>query len=585
MMVATLSIAPMLLSSYAAGEQSASAVYATTWTSNLFFALSTVDYFAELRTQDIFLHTWSLGVEEQFYLVWPLVLLITISLLAKQMEGTVRHSRLLRVLILLFAISLLLSWYWTAKEPLWSFYLMPSRIWQFALGAAVFAWFHGRDRAIDDIPRMHKARWSIVAGFIGLALIIGSALVLRPDMVYPGFWALLPSLGTALVITAGHQHPTLGASRLLGHPILVWIGDRSYSWYLWHWPVLMLGFAWGLQHYINGTLGLIALSLLLAMLSYRLIELPFWKGDWSRAAPRSTILLSILAMLIVVGGVLNYFHRPQSTSSKALPNVSIANAARADLPMIYAAGCDAWYANANVKPCIIGKQEAPKTAVLLGDSVGAQWFSLLPEIFKAPEWRIVVLTKSSCAMVDEDYIYPRINQVYTVCTKWRNAVLEYLAGMKPDVVFVGTAATYHFSEKEWIDGSTRVIDQLAKAAGHVIVVPGTPHLSFDGPSCLARQTLTLSKIVSDGATVCREPLESNQTSVVANYLKRAIHQIPNAKLLDLNDLVCPADYCAAQDPTGLVVFRDSQHLTNSFVRSQVPNVIERLTILGLLTNM
>ena len=392
---------------------------------------------------------------------------------------------------------------------------------------------------------------------------------------------MLPSLGAALVIAAGHGSAERGAGRVLGHPALVWIGDRSYSWYLWHWPVLMLGFAWGMQHRLTQTVGVVALSLLLAILSYRWVEQPFWKGRLSRAAPVRIILLSILAMLVVIAGCLDCFNPALPVDANNPQHISRANAARLDVPILYASGCDAWYTNSDVRPCLIGGGDAPKTVVLFADSIGAQWFSLLPLIFRAPEWRILILTKSACAMVDEDYFYSRIGQTYTVCTEWRNAVLNYLEPLRPDIVFLGSAATYEFSETQWTEGSTRVLARLSAIAEHVIVFPGTPMLSFDGPGCLERYTPTTHEPVVTDASICREALATTQAADVARYLDQAVQRFPNAMLLDLNDLVCPGGQCAAQNPDGLVVFRDSQHLTDSFVRTQVAKVIDRLKILGL----
>lgn len=575
-------ISSVLLSSHEIREQNASVVYAATWTSNLYFAFSTLDYFAELKTRDLFLHTWSLGVEEQFYVVWPLLLLLTLTLLTRYLGRDRHHKQLLTVLGLFFVGSLGLSWYWTMTQSVWSFYLMPSRIWQFSLGAGVFVWFHSRDQDGESVHALGLSRLcGVGCEFVGLILIIGSAVLLHPNLIYPGFWALLPSLGAALVIAAGHHARARGSKGVIGHPALVWIGNCSYSWYLWHWPVLMLGFAFGMQHRPAETLGLVTLSLLLATLSYRWVEQPFWKGRFSRAAPARIILQSILAMLFVIAGTQNYFNLTQPSHDDASQYLSPADAARSDVPIIYAHGCDAWYTNADVRPCLIGESNAPKTAVLLGDSIGAQWFSLLPVIFPAPEWRIVVLTKSSCAMVDEDYFYSRIGQIYTVCTQWRNAVLDYLASLQPDIVFLGSAATYDFSETQWTAGSTRVLARLTEVANHVLVVPGTPHLSFDGPGCLARYATTAHKPAITDVSICREALMTTQAADVARYLQQATQRFSNVILLNLNDLVCPGEYCAAQDSKGLIVFRDSQHLTDSFVRAQAPKVMDRLKKLGL----
>lgn len=576
MITLTTLASSLLISSYEFRSQISSAMYASTWTSNLFFAFTSFDYFSELQMRDLFLHTWSLGVEEQFYLVWPVFLLITLTLLTRLLGRNDHRAQLLLILSVMFIGSLGLSLYWTSTQPLWSFYLMPSRIWQFALGAIVFVWFDGHAQHKKGIlePRLS---WALNLGSMisGLLLIIGSAVFMHPNMTYPGYWALLPSIGAALIIATGNQ-----GGRTLSHPALVWIGDRSYSWYLWHWGVLMLGFSWGMQNRLVDTVFLIALSLLLAILSYRLVELPFWKGRLSQPSPARSILLSLLAMLVVVSGIMNYSNHIDLSDNERLAKID--NAARIDIPIIYSLGCDAWYYDANVLPCKMGEPIAGKTVVLLGDSIGAQWFSLLPEIFKTPEWRIEVLTKSSCAIVDEDYFYNRIGKIYSVCTEWRNAVLDYLSSLQPDIVIVGSSATYDFSKKQWIEGSIRVLSRLTEVADHVIILPGTPKLSFDGPGCLARSHAhTTQKDLAHEGYICREALSTTQASDVAHYLKKATQHFQKAKLLDLNDIVCPNGYCAAKNPSGLVVFRDQQHLTDSFVRAQVPSVIERLKILGL----
>lgn len=566
-------IAPALLSNFELGEQDASLVYAVTWTSNLFFAISTLDYFSELQTRDLFLHTWSLGVEEQFYLIWPLLLLLALTVLARQLGRGTHRRQLILVLGTLFAVSLGLSLYWTTTHPLWSFYLMPSRIWQFALGAVVFVWFHRRSEDIEGKlePGVSQSQgfWSGVAG---LALIIGSAVLLHPDMIYPGLWALLPSLGAVLVIASGHQTGNRGTESVLAHPVLVWFGDRSYSLYLWHWPVLIFGFAWGMKNRSIETAGLVALSILLAMLSYRWVEKPFWKGHLSRAAPSRTILLSILTMLVLIAGALNYL------SPFQIKDITFNT--REDLPAVYKDDCDDWVNSAEVKPCLYGNQDAPNTVVLLGDSIGTQWFSLLPRIFRTPEWRVAVLTKSACPMVDEDYFYKQARGTYTVCTNWRNAVLDYLPSLRPNVVFAGSSSDYRFSGTQWVDGSARILERLTTVADQVIVIAGTPKLSFDGPSCLERRVHSAHESILDSA-ICRETPVNTRYADVSRYLKQAVQRFPNAMLLDLNDLVCPGGACAALSPDGLVVFRDQSHLTNTFVRKQIPDVIERLEVLGL----
>ena len=567
-----------LLSAYQVEQQSASIVYAATWTSNIYFAVTTFDYFSTPQSQDLFLHTWSLGVEEQFYIFWPLLLLVSLAVMQKMGTHGRHRSLLITLLCVLFAGSLSLTLFWTKTHPLWSFYLMPSRIWQFALGALVYVWFNYRlrsptNRSTPGSPGF-RVNWTVITG---LMLIIGSAIALHPNMPYPGYWALFPSLGAALAIAGGHRTPAPATNNVLAHPTLVWIGDRSYSLYLWHWPLLILGSSQGIEMGFAGTTSLIVIAMIMAMISYRWIEQPFWRGRLSHAAPNQSILVSILAMLMVTSGALNF----RDVIHVDTLRVSDTTVARTDLPIVYEQGCDASIANSVVQPCVTGDTGAPHTAVLLGDSIGVQWYSLLPDIFDSPEWRVITLTKSACAMVDEDYFYAPVGQTYTICTDWRNNVLDYLSSIQPDVVFMGSSSTYGFSEAQWVNGSVRILSKLTAAADEVIVIPGTPSLSFDGPACLARHS-NPDSIATDDSAFCQETLQDLQVTEVTGYLGQAVSQFQNASLLDLNDLVCPGGLCVAKNADGIIIFRDRHHLTDTFVRTQVPEMLVRLEPFGLL---
>lgn len=273
MLVVGTAAALWLLSDLEARAQLASAPFAAAWTSNLYFAFLGVDYFNELAARDLFLHTWSLGVEEQFYIIWPPILLGLFLIARGDTRSAHRHGVWWWGLGLLLVASLALALIWTSTTPGFAFYLMPSRIWQFALGAVVFLALSETSPLnaprVADHPRIRSLLPSGIIAWpalgCGLAMIAGSALFLHPHLGYPGFWALIPSLRTALVIAAGHGLAG-GQAGPLAHPALVWLGDRSYSWYLWHWPVLMLGFSLGFEGQLIPTLGLVLLSLLAAIL-------------------------------------------------------------------------------------------------------------------------------------------------------------------------------------------------------------------------------------------------------------------------------------------------------------------------------
>lgn len=563
----TVALAFWLLSSSEAMAQLASGIYATTWTSNLYFSLRELDYFNELAANDLFLHTWSLGVEEQFYLVWP-VMLLAAQKVFQRSGGGHSKNRLLIFLGVVFIAGFLCSLYLSYHSPQLAFYLMPSRIWQFSLGALVYLLF---TKSSESAPIQSRLLVGIAISKIffvgGLVLVLGSAAILHPNLIYPGAWAALPSFGTAMIIFAGSNQAGTGRN-ILAHPVFVWLGDRSYSWYLWHWPILILGFSFGVRGQLLPTAGLVLASLLLAMASYKYVELPFWKGRYSKVSPRQSLLVAILLILL---GVASFFHLLRSAPDG---NIAVDPYLRlsSDTPEIYRMPCDGWYHHARIDPCTFGVPGAEKTVVMLGDSIGAQWFSSVPEIFPEPEWLTVVLTKSSCPFVDEDVFYRRIGKIYDICKEWREAVLDLLAANKPDVIVVGNASSYDFNTSQWIEGSARVFERLSAAAELVIVIPGTPSLGFDGPGCIARHG-SAAEIGQIPAGACASVMPVME---VTKYLSQAADRYPNVHVLDLNDLVCPAGLCQAVNQSGVAVFRDSQHLSDTFVRSVIPAIRQRI---------
>ena len=448
---------------------------------------------------------------------------------------------------------------------------MPSRIWQFSLGALVFLITQNFttqnlfSKLFDNHIYLHILLYS------GVTMIIGSAVWLTPQVAYPGLWATIPSFGAAFVIMAGKFLPS-AKSNPFHYLTLVWLGDRSYSLYLWHWPIFSLGFSLGLKNQTLPTLGLVLLSLLVSMISYRFIELPFWKGKFSNLSSRRIILLSLLVM----AGFVLAFDCISKYFSDNKTHQDISSKWRYDVPIIYQHKCDAWYHHSNLEPCIYGSEDAKRTALVIGDSIGLQWFSSIPSIFTDPDWKIVVLTKSACAMVDEDFFYPRIGQIYQVCTDWRNAALEEIEKIKPELIIVGSSSTYDFSHVQWLEGSSRIFQRLSKSSENVVVIPGTPSLDFDGPSCISRN-ITREGFVHAGACTSENRMKSIETA--NQLLRRATNTFNNVHYFDLNDLVCPDGICNAISKNGHIVFRDSQHLTDSFVRSQTPTIRERLKII------
>ena len=576
MLLIVLLVATVVLTAFEMRMQARSFPYAVAWVSNFFFAFAERDYFKALQDDDLFLHTWSLGVEEQFYLIWPWLVLILAGIGTSRARRAVLGRAIVIALGVIGVSSLAISVILTNKASTLAFYMMPARIWQFALGAIVYVGLHvAADREARK-TRPATRRLGLAAAVTGSVLVLGSAALLHDQISYPGWYALAPSLGAALLIASGTMAERNAVSAFLSTRPMVWVGDRSYSIYLWHWPVLILGGASGIGRSVAGLAGLVMLTLIIAAFSYRFVEYPLWKGRYRYAAPRRVIVAAAASIVACVAAfeILEQQFYEADTTSIALQGYD----PRVDADgRVYAKsrGCDSGHFTTQLVPCPIGNRDGSRLAILVGDSVGAQWSPLVSGILSDPSWQILVLTKSACAIVDRIWHYEKAGGDYVVCAEWRDKVLDYIDQTSPDLVFVGSASTYRFTAGDWIDGTANILDRISFSAGFVVLIPGTPALSFDGPSCL-EDPWRFSVRLRNGERGGEEEQAGDRPDQVATYLREAAGAFDNVAVLDLNNLVCPQGRCAASTRDGIAVFRDNQHLTATFAKSLVPAAQERL---------
>lgn len=554
MVIGTSMAAAVLLAPFEQIGQTKAAIAAATWTSNLYFAFSSLDYFGASAAANLFLHTWSLGVEEQFYLLWPALMLGFYGVAANK-GATPNPAQLRQGMIFTMAICLAISIILTYTAPPLGFYTVVSRGWQFALGAVTLL-------VLQRYNTGTYARLATAAGAVGLVLIIGSALLLDSDTPYPGGWALLPSLGTALVLWAGSiRRHNMVSSGLSLAPMQA-IGRLSYSWYLWHWPVLILGATVVDTTQPLQVAALVATSLLLALLSYRLVEAPIRYSTTIRRRPVATIVTACFAMAAVALAGLQW--GPLASRWAATPEQAPYVRVRGEAPVIYQMGCDEWYFSARVRSCVFGDKDASRTAILIGDSIAAQWFTPLARHYQRPGWKLVVLTKSACPMVDEPFFYDRIGRIYSECSIWRDAAITYANSLQPEVVILGSSPNYPFTDQQWLEGSTRVLSALSVSNARLLVLQATPIPPFDGPACLARQQWRTRFF--EIADACRGVPTDSLDHRVSAALAAVVSRQSTATLINLNETICPAGECWAQRD-GQLVFRDGRHLADGYAAS------------------
>lgn len=296
------------------------------------------------------LHLWSLAVEEQFYLVWPLIIWLVWE--AAKRGGGDPAKWVSKAVILLAACSLGLASYLTLVDPAVVFYLSPARAWELCLGAWLTQFNAGQ----------LGARWRSVLAWVGTLLVVGAGGLLNHDMVYPGFWVLLPVLGTACLIMAG---PAGWAAGVLASRPMTGLGVLSFSIYLWHWPVLYFirTFGWA-QTFPNTVWLAVPVSLLLAWLSYRLVERPvrYLRSGWV-----AVVLLALMALIGLVGfniyerGGMDFRERMTLENFGGLIEESDSR-------------CLEIFSEYDPKFCRVHDPDRPVEVLLLGDSIGHNAF-------------------------------------------------------------------------------------------------------------------------------------------------------------------------------------------------------------------
>lgn len=571
----------------------ASALYA----GNYRFAMTGTDYLAHSAPSP-FQHYWSLGVEEQFYLLWP-ALMVGVGMLLRRSRAVY-----LAVLAAVVAASLMLSVHLTHTSPPWAFFSLPTRAWELAIGGLIAL----------SVPMWRRLPpgFAALAGFGGLAM-IGTAIV-RVDAgtAYPGTAALLPVVGSALVIAAGCARPTWGAGRLLCLPWMRAVGRLSYSWYLWHWPLLVLAplvvghpLGWA------GRSATVFASLVLAVLTLRYLERPIRYARRLRGSTgRSLVLGSAVTAVAVSAALLLPLLVPTSVgrgtpasaglvrdADKAIPGAGAIAAtdpfdairaaveasannsavpsdlspplaeAGTDKPSVFFDGCVRSWQEVGVPQCVSGAADSATTVALIGDSHAAMWHPALEPAAQQRRWRLVTIAKVTCPLQNLPIISPYLGRQYSECEQWRSEALAQLATEQPRLVVLSMSRRYAEDfgftsyDQGWLESLSALVAQLRAATGaRVLVLGPVPDPHTDVPVCLSGSL--------DNALACAP---SRADGLNANGIAAEAQAVGDSggQYADISDWFCTAEVCPVVIGEDLV-FRDDNHLTVSYARALAP---------------
>ncbi|NLT53142.1 MAG: acyltransferase [Actinomycetales bacterium] len=574
-----------------------SALYVANWR----FVDGQVDYLASAREHSPLLHYWSLAVEEQFYLVWPAMVLLA-AWLARR-TGRRVGPIVAGSCLLLTAGSLALSLHLTRTAEPVAYLSSPSRAWQFGTGALVAVvvarvWAASTRRGVGPVLAL--------AGWVGLALVLVSAVVFDDDTPYPGTAALVPTVGTALVILAGldarrrrgdrtGDHRTgdqlsrgLGVPRvgdLLAHPVLRHLGRLSYAWYLWHWPVIVLteGVAGSLPWPVKTALA--AASAVPAELTVRLLEGPIRFSPRVATSVRFSFAVGLVAMLVPVGGGMGL--RGFATTSIAAaaapaPSQTVLQAAmtgpvshRESGPVTPGPGaarvnrpesvdCLLQPDQRRSEECVFGDAPQGRRVVLFGDSHAEQWFTPLRTTAEERGYRVRVLSKAACPPMIMKTRHPWTNQPYAACDDWRSWALDEIERERPDLIVIGSLSQYaeSYGVDSAVTGWDLVHERLAASGATLVYLRDTPFMEVDVPVCVS------------GAVGNWEHCASSRKTALAEdpVATRVADAYPDVRLVDLTPYLCPG---RAKDPCpavrdGVMLYRDRNHLTDAAARGLQP---------------
>lgn len=559
----------------------ASALYVENWQ----LASDAVDYLASENSPSPVQHYWSLAAEEQFYVLWPL--LVGGGMIAAMKRPVRDRMRVIGlVLVAATAISLLWSILATAADPAPAYFITPTRAWEFGAGGLLAAY--------GSPLRLPEAVKSLLFG-LGTGAILLAAFAYGESTPFPGTAALLPVLGAVAIIAAGEPAGT----RAVRIPAIQELGRISYSVYLWHWPLIIFAPHVGLSDGFGTDVLLLALTLGAAWLTTEYIEDPVRRSALlNRRPPRLTFVAAAAGMALVVIPVAGAARHADSEVQDALresreiladqprclgaesrdPDDPCTNAELADqiTPEPIAAKeepnakCDGIERQGTISVCAFGEKRATRTVALLGDSHAAHWRGALEKVAATRRWRGYSMTRTSCPFSQAGR--PLSRKARSRCLQWNDQLPAWFARHpEVDTVFVAQNSGGEVdtpgglsAEEAEVRGYREAWRSLPPSVKRIVVLRDTPKVRNKTMDCV-------QEAMDDDEDAAEECAVPRSRAVQPDPAETAAQGDPRATVVDLNHAICTSDECLPV-VGGVLVFKDEHHLTRTFSETLAPQL-------------
>lgn len=590
---------------------------------NWVLAFDSVDYLAEDNAPTAFQHYWSLSVEEQFYVVWPLLVVLAIWLARRTKLSLRAYATILFSAVIVS--SLVWAEYLVRSSDPSAYFVTTTRVWELALGGLIAALAPYILK--DGVGRRARVpggiTWRSLLALAGLAAMCWSIFAYTQETPFPGVTALVPVLGAVAVIIAGRTSGPLSLNWLVDWVPVQWIGKISFSLYLWHWPVfLAFGHIVGHKPYWWQAVILVLISLVFAHLSWRFVEEPVRQWKRLKVSPAPAWIAGAVATLVAVAVAfaptmrVDAITKEQKELAAELlrgekaefgagawdPLVTkaegdtldagdpdspggrlVTDEERSDeLPTALTYGsvitptpaeaeddsrsdkeCFAANRKTSTPRCVKGKEDGKKTIAVVGDSHARMLVGPLEELAKDFDWRIITYTKASCPMSLEPRELAKSNER---CVEPNKRSIEQLLEDKPDVIITKnySASTFH---GDAVDGYERAFKELQKSGAQLVVVRDTPIPSQDDGVPLPRTC------VSENMDSPEECDFSVEQGLLDDPAVDAAKRLDDVYFVDLTDYFCTKDTCPVVVGNALV-YRDGNHVGETYMKTLAP-VLER----------